>query len=202
MADTSTTSASLAAPTIDAIRQLAVASAPAAAVPFINAQFATAPVAAPAAVAPAPAAGSPSVAGSSLAQPTISFIREQILANAPSAYFSAIAEQFTTAAASPAPPAAPVQPAASVAPALPAPTSDADSAVIGASLAAPAIALIREQITLLAPAEYSAAILAQFPAAPAASGDSPPPAAGATIPVPPAASAVQAYFAAQATPTA
>ena len=184
--------ATLSMPTIEAIRQLAVASAPAAAIPFINAQFAGASAASSASASvPVAVPAASSVAVPALAQPTISFIREQILANAPSAYASAIAEQFTasTASASTAAPVAPVQPA----------TSDvvgADSSAVGASLAAPAIAFVRQQIALLAPAEYSASILAQFPATPVASSASlpAPQTAGAVVSTSTAISDIQAYL--------
>ena len=227
--------AGLSKPTIETIRQAALASAPSVAAPFINARFdAASSASGPAGYVPYPLPYdgwnvSPSVIGSSLAQPTISFIREQILDNAPSAYASIIAEQFTAAAtgsnqaapaegpaqsAAPSEPEepaarahpAPEQPAASAQPVAPVPPAasnnvNAESAAIGQAFAAPAIEFVRQQIMSVLPAEYSASILARFPDLPAASSD-----AASTQPTTPASvqasvviNEIRAYFAAQYT---
>ena len=199
--------AALSASTIDSIRQQALASAPPEAASFINERFAGTSAAVPAtqpatssAEAPAPA-----VVGTALAQPTISFIREQILANAPSAYASAIAAQFTTAATGSGQAAAPVQPATPAQPVAPAASNapGAESSAVGASLAVPAIEFVRQQITAVLPAEYSAAILAQFPSAPAADGPAAPVqlAAGVTPLTSAVADEIRAYFTTQSAPT-
>ena len=215
--------AALSASTIASIRQAALASAPPSAAAFINARFAGAPVAsasssaaapaqpaaapeqpaaAPAqpAAAPAQPAAAPattsdanassSIVGASLAQPTISFIREQILANAPSAYAQSIADQFTASSSGSSAAVTPVQPAASSA-------SGTTSSAIGASLAAPVVDLLRQEIVENVPAEYAQYILAQFAGAPSVSSTtetSVQATAGATVQTPTVSEQVATYL--------
>ena len=208
--------AALSASTIASIRQAALASAPPSAAAFINARFAGAPVAsasssaaAPAQPAAAPeqpaaAPGQPaaapattsdanassSIVGASLAQPTISFIREQILANAPSAYAQSIADQFTASSSGSSAAVTPVQPAASSA-------SGTTSSAIGASLAAPVVDLLRQEIVENVPAEYAQYILAQFAGAPSVSSTtetSVQATAGATVQTPTVSEQVATYL--------
>lgn len=175
--------ASLSASTIDSIRQAALASAPPSAAAFINARFAGAPVAsasspaaapeqpaaAPAQPAAAPATtgdsnASSSIVGASLAQPTISFIREQILANAPSPYAQAIADQFTASTSSSGA-VTPAQPATTVSPTDSGTTASTDNA----SSVGAVVDLLRQEIVENVPAEYAQYILAQLADAPSAS---------------------------------
>ena len=197
--------ASLSASTIDSIRQAALASAPPSAAAFINARFAGAPVAsasspaaapaqpaaAPAqpAAAPAQPAAAPattsdsnassSIVGASLAQPTISFIREQILANAPSPYAQTIADQFTASTGSSGA-VTPAQPVAAVSPTDAGTTTSTDNA----SSVGAVVDLLRQEVVENVPAEYAQYILAQLagsPSASSATGTSVPATAGAAV---------------------
>ena len=133
---------------------------------------------------------SSSIVGASLAQPTISFIREQILANAPSAYAQSIADQFTASSSGSSAAVTPVQPAASSA-------SGTTSSAIGASLAAPVVDLLRQEIVENVPAEYAQHILAQFAGAPSVSSTtetSVQATAGATVQTPTVSEQVATYL--------
>ena len=212
--------ATLSLSTIDSIRQQALASAPPEFAPFINARFTSAsatsgpattplqpavPVPSTASTQPATSSASDATSstfGASLAQPTISFIREQILASAPNDYASAIVAQFTSASTTSGQAAAPAQIATSTASVAPAASSDSDAAsrAFGASLAEPAIDYIRQQITATVPSQYAELILTQFASAPVTSSEtslSAQPAIGAASQTSTVTDELRAYFTAQ-----